>query len=105
MKVYCDVDSKNKGWMVIQRRMDGSVNFNRSWADYQAGFGNLRGEFWLGNEHIYQLTKENPRELRIDMEKFDGTKRFALYSKFNVSSESKKYQLYATGYSGDAGDG
>ncbi|KAH3791157.1 hypothetical protein DPMN_144637 [Dreissena polymorpha] len=104
MKVYCDVDSKNKGWMVIQRRIDGSVDFNRSWTDYKAGFGNLRGEFWLGNEHIYQLTKEKPRELRIDMETFDGTKRYALYSAFCVLSESEKYKLHVAGYSGDAED-
>ncbi|KAH3802662.1 hypothetical protein DPMN_156340 [Dreissena polymorpha] len=105
MKVYCDVDFNNKGWMVIQRRMDGSVNFNRTWSDYKAGFGELRGEVWFGNEKIYQLTKDNPRELMIEMETFNGTKRYALYSKFYVSSESKKYQLYAAGYTGDAGDG
>ncbi|KAH3792336.1 hypothetical protein DPMN_145830 [Dreissena polymorpha] len=104
MKVYCEVDSTNKGWMVIQRRMDGSVDFRRSWADYKSGFGNLGGEFWLGNENIYKLTKDKPRELRIDMETYNGT-RYALYSEFNVSSESEKYLLYAAGYTGDAGDG
>ncbi|KAH3791955.1 fibroleukin-like [Dreissena polymorpha] len=104
MKVYCDVDSKNKSWIVIQRRMDGSVNFNRSWADYKAGFGNVRVEFWFGNEYIYQLTKDKPRELRIDMETFDGRKGYALYSAFSVVSESGKYKLHVGGYTGDAGD-
>ncbi|XP_052223516.1 ficolin-2-like [Dreissena polymorpha] len=104
MKVYCDVDSKNKGWIVIQRRMDGSVDFNRSWADYKAGFGNVKGEFWLGNEYIYQLTKDQPKELRIDMETFDGRKRYALYSAFSVLSESEKYKLRVAGNTGDARD-
>ncbi|KAH3791950.1 hypothetical protein DPMN_145440 [Dreissena polymorpha] len=104
MKVYCDVDSKNKGWLVIQRRMNGSEDFNRSWADYKAGFGNVKGDFWLGNEFIYQLTKEKPRELRIDIEAFDGLKRYALYSAFSILSESRKYNLYVAGYNGDAGD-
>ncbi|KAH3791727.1 techylectin-like protein [Dreissena polymorpha] len=103
-RVYCYKESANKGWIVIQRRADGSVNFNRTWADYKAGFGDLSGEFWLGNENIYQLTKNEPRELRIDMETFDGTKRYALYSKFNTSSESEKYKLHVGGYTGDAGD-
>lgn len=33
---------------VIQRRKDGSENFNRSWADYELGFGSPASEVWLG---------------------------------------------------------
>ncbi|KAH3750118.1 fibroleukin-like [Dreissena polymorpha] len=104
IQVYCNLDSTNKGWIVIQRRKDGSVDFNRPWADYKFGFGILSGEFWLGNHHIYQLTKDKPRQLRIDMEMFNGTKRYALYSEFKISSESEKYKLHLSGYTGDAGD-
>jgi len=38
--------------------MDGSVDFYRNWTDYRRGFGRPEGEFWLGNEHIYQLTNQ-----------------------------------------------
>jgi len=40
---------------VIQRRKDGSENFNRPWADYEKGFGNLNGEFWYGLKALQKL--------------------------------------------------
>lgn len=51
------------GWTVIQRRTDGSVDFYRDWNDYKAGFGDVEGEFWLGNDHIYQLTNQGEFQL------------------------------------------
>ncbi|KAK2909547.1 hypothetical protein Q8A67_005384 [Cirrhinus molitorella] len=60
--VYCEMVSdgkvEDKGqWTVIQRRMDGSVNFYQPWNQYKRGFGNVEGEYWLGLENMYQLTR------------------------------------------------
>ena len=55
--MYCDQTTAGGGWTVIQEKMDGSVNFNRTQDDYKHGFGNLVGEFWLGLDKINRLTR------------------------------------------------
>ncbi|VDI79387.1 Hypothetical predicted protein [Mytilus galloprovincialis] len=39
------------------------------------------------------------------MEDFENNRKYALYDKFSVGSESSGYVLDVGGYSGDAGDG
>ncbi|CAI9619703.1 unnamed protein product [Staurois parvus] len=80
--VYCDMDTEGGGWTVIQRRQDGSVNFNRTWKEYKEGFGNLKGEFWLGNEKIYWITGKGEFSLRIDLEDWSGQHKYAVYREF-----------------------
>ena len=98
------MDNDGGGWVVFQRRMDGTFNFYRNWADYVKGFGDLNGEFWLGLNKIHRLTQAANSILRVDLADFEGGKRYANYSTFQVLDSSRKYQLNIGGYSGDAGD-
>ena len=63
---YCDVVSDGGGWLVVQRRKDGSVDFNRPWLEYEEGFGNLDGEFWYGLRLLHYLTSQGQWQLRVD---------------------------------------
>ncbi|XP_074107138.1 uncharacterized protein LOC141532608 [Cotesia typhae] len=107
LKVYCEQEIADGGWTVIQRRDDFGdprENFNRDWADYKNGFGDPAREFWLGNENIYMLTNNEDYLLRVELEDFEGNKRYAQYSHFKIYSESEYYKLEIDGYEGNAGD-
>uniref|UniRef100_A0A4Y0BFF6 Fibrinogen C-terminal domain-containing protein n=1 Tax=Anopheles funestus TaxID=62324 RepID=A0A4Y0BFF6_ANOFN len=102
--VLCDQEYESGGWIVIQHRFDGSINFYREWAEYKDGFGNLDGEFWLGLERIHLLTASTPHELVILLEDFDGNKTVAKYDRFQIGSELHNYALTRIdGYTGTAG--
>lgn len=103
IEVFCDMTIDDGGWIMIQRRIDGSEDFYRDWQNYVDGFGQKDGEYWLGLETIHELTKGNDYELRVDLEDFDGSRRFAKYSSFMVG-EGSDYTLSISGYTGDAGD-
>lgn len=97
--VFCDQETAGGGWTVIQKRLDGSVNFKRGWKDYKNGFGNLNGEFWLGLDKMHRLTKTK-NKLRVELQDWKGNSAYAEYSFFAVSSEQNKYKLSLGSYSG-----
>ena len=86
---------------MIQKRLDGSVDFYRGWADYKRGFGNLNGEFWLGLDKMHRLTKEGRNRIRVELEDTEGNTAYADYDMFAVASERAKYQLSLGTYSGE----
>ncbi|XP_071981073.1 ficolin-1-A-like [Engystomops pustulosus] len=105
LRVLCDMHTDGGGWIVFQRRYNGSVNFLRNWESYKTGFGSRLSEFWLGNENISNITSSGTWELHIDLQDFDSINYFAKYSSFKVMGESEKYKLVLGGFTGgNAGD-
>ncbi|ALC40378.1 maker623 [Drosophila busckii] len=96
-KVPCDSKFAGNGWTVIQRRLDGSVSFDRNWEEYKNGFGDLRGNFWLGLEKLHLITKFHPHELYIQLEDFKNETRYARYSNFIIGNEAQAFELLSSG--------
>uniref|UniRef100_A0A8D2LSP3 Tenascin C n=1 Tax=Varanus komodoensis TaxID=61221 RepID=A0A8D2LSP3_VARKO len=103
VQVYCDMSSDGGGWIVFLRRQDGAEDFYRNWRTYEAGFGDPKGEFWLGLDNLHKITSQGQYELRVDLRDHDET-AYALYDRFTVGDARTRYRLKVDGYSGTAGD-
>ncbi|XP_066913782.1 fibroleukin-like [Clytia hemisphaerica] len=99
IKVRCSMSAKPG--MVIQRRINGSVNFTRSWKEYKDGFGNLDDEFWLGNDLIHHLTKDRDMQIWFNLFDFNGGRIGVAFKPFSIEDESNQYRLHT----GDASGG
>ncbi|XP_054623333.1 tenascin-N isoform X2 [Dunckerocampus dactyliophorus] len=104
MEAYCDMDADGGGWLVLQRRNSGKLDFMKRWKHYTAGFGNMTDEFWIGLDKIYELTNTPTQyELRFDLGR--GSERaYAVYDSFKVAPARQKFKLTIGNYRGTAGD-
>ena len=83
------------GWTVIQRSLGPSrTKFHQNWETYKRGFGDVHGDYWLGNENIHTLTNTGNFELRIDFVNTRGVQHYAKYRSFSVDTEVNKYRLH-----------
>ncbi|XP_072037169.1 ficolin-3-like [Amphiura filiformis] len=102
------METDGGGWTVFQRRFNGSVDFYRGWEDYVQGFGDVEGEHWAGLELLYQLTRFDFWDLRIDLQFFNGDRLYIVYNNIKVGNEDSFYKLtYPDRYGeqhGNAGD-
>jgi len=101
---YCDTLTDGGGWLVVQRRLDGSQDFNRVWWEYEMGFGKLSDEFWYGLKSLNCLTSKGSWEMRMNIKLANGTKVFLHYEQFKVASAKDKYKLTIGGFHGTTTD-
>ncbi|XP_061190527.1 fibroleukin-like [Saccostrea echinata] len=97
IRVYCDMETMDGGWTAIQKRVNGTLSFERTWTDYKNGFGTPEQDAWIGNDIIHQLTKGNDTSLYVSITVQDGRKLYQLYDKFSVSNEAENYKLFLAG--------
>ena len=102
MDVYCDMDTTDGGWMVIQRNnRDGVHTFNKTWMEFEEGFGDLNShKLWYGLKVLSCLTETGKWELRIDFQFQNKTWSHLHYKTFKVGSSSAEYPLTIGGFTG-----
>lgn len=92
------------GSTLLQRRYNGSIEFNRKFTEYVSGFGNAASEYWLGLETMHLITADNCSGMRIDMTDIYGGNWYAQYEHFSVGNTGTGYVLDVGGFKGNASD-
>uniref|UniRef100_A0A4W6DWF4 Tenascin N n=2 Tax=Lates calcarifer TaxID=8187 RepID=A0A4W6DWF4_LATCA len=104
IEVYCDMDTDGGGWLMLQRRTTGKLDFMKRWRQYIAGFGDMNDEFWIGLDKIYELTNTPTQyELRFDLG-LGSERAYAVYDNFKIAPVKQKFKLTIGKYRGTAGD-
>lgn len=89
------------GWTLIQQRINGNENFNRTWDEYRKGFGRYDGDFFLGLDKIHSLTSAQPHTLNVYMELTNGDTKYAQYDNFAITDNADLYRLTLGEFSGN----
>ncbi len=104
---FCDMQMfDGGGWTIIQRRVNGDISFNRTWSEYENGFGDLHGNFWLGLRKIKRITDMGKHQLYIGLTDDNGNTAHALYKEFGLRTSTMHYELVLGDYiEGDSNAG
>ena len=84
---FCDMETDNGGWMVIQRRSNANKNFYRKWKAYSIGFGDVSHDFWYfkigSSEEKYLLSVHGHSGSASDSLRYHNNMKFSTYDNDN----------------------
>lgn len=76
-----------------------AMDFNRNWNDYKIGFGVPGCDYWIGNDHLHQLTQQGNYTLDVSAQiMYVGRMGHSKYSYFRVGSEAEQYAVNYDNY-------
>ncbi|KAH8260750.1 hypothetical protein KR026_003469, partial [Drosophila bipectinata] len=95
-KVVCHSEKEEgSGWMKVVHKLANSKKFNRTYEEFRSGFGDLRGEFFIGLERLYLMTNQVPHEshVSIECEGEDEDLYLIKCNHFVLGNEKEDYKL------------
>eukprot|EP00058_Branchiostoma_floridae_P000472 XP_002585960.1 hypothetical protein BRAFLDRAFT_110403 [Branchiostoma floridae] len=109
MQVWCNMDigEEPRGWVVILRRENGNLDFDKKFADYEKGFGtpSSPNDYWIGLQNLQKITAQDEWQLYVSLTDHDDKEAFAKYKKFKVSGADYKLTIEGFDILSTAGDG
>uniref|UniRef100_A0A1I8FTT0 ANK_REP_REGION domain-containing protein n=1 Tax=Macrostomum lignano TaxID=282301 RepID=A0A1I8FTT0_9PLAT len=82
----------SREFRVFQQRLNGSISFARTWAEYESGFGD-QSNFFIGLSVLHAHTGYAPRTARVEANLWNGTLLVAEFPSFRLSNRSTNYAL------------
>lgn len=104
IRVWCDMDGINGGWILLQQRINVHFNFLRSWNSYEKGFGEPGFGYWLGNSYMHAITLNRKYVLRFEFLDYVDERNqmlFLEFDNFQVLSSLKYYTIQTGKYRGN----
>ena len=78
--------------------------FNRTYVEYENGFGSQSSLYWIGLKSLHQLTQNNTCSAQFILQDRDNLWYSEEYANIVIGDSSVGYQIHINGFQGNATD-